>query len=191
MPRSICTILLCMMAALPASGGQLSSLGDAARKADANRREGPPRSFTERDLVEVEWIITREGLQEYAAARIEIGALRRKNGILHRRLFEASRGVRSLSDLEETLSSDSTIVQVLSKNRLTTREYLRREQALLNTTTWAARKQLPESVKGRPIRMQNVEFYRTHERLMRDTAARYQKAEPAPIWFESARFVDN
>lgn len=180
-----------MMAAFPTSGAQLSSLGDAAKMADERRKAAPPRSFTERDLIDVEWIITREGLQEYAAARTEIGAIRRKNGVLNQRLFEASRNVASLSDLARSLSADSTVVQVLSKNRLTTREYLRREQALLNATAWAARKQLPETVKSRPIRMQNVEFVRSNDRLVRDTTGRYQRAEPSPIWFNPTRFVEN
>jgi hypothetical protein len=172
------------------SEAQLSSLGEAARKADETRKAAPPRSFTERDLVAVEWIITHEGLQEYTAARSEIGALRRKSSALHQRLFEASRSARALSDLATPLGADSSILQVLGRHRLTTREYLRREQALVNARAWAARRQLPEEIKSRPIRMQNVEFVRANDRLMRDTAARYQKSEPSPIWFNAARFVE-
>jgi hypothetical protein len=191
MVRSICTLLLTLITSSGSvSAGQLSSLGDAARRAEEDRKTAPPRSFTERDLVDVEWIITRDGLQEYATARTEIGAIRRKSAVLNQRLFEASRNVRTLADLAPVLGADSSIVQVLSKNALTTREYLRREQALINATAWATRKQLPESLKSRPIRMQNVEFVRGNDRLMRDTAARYQKAEPSPPWFNAARFVE-
>ena len=185
----MCTLLLALFAASSIRAGQLSSLGDAAKKADVDRKAAPPRSFTEQDLVGVEWIITREGLQEYAAARIELAAVRRKNTVLHQRLFEASRRAATLADLARTLGTDSSIMQVLSKNGLTTREYLRREQALINATAWAGQKRLPESLTSRPIRMQNVEFVRANDRLMRDTAARY-KAEPSPIWFNPARFIE-
>lgn len=191
MARSICTLLLALFAMGSLSAGQLSSLGDAAKRAEADRKAAPPRSFTERDLVGVEWIITRDGLQEYAAARAEIAAIRRKNTPLNQRLFEASRGVRSLADLAPTLGADSSVVQVLSKNGLNTREYLRREQALINATAWAAQKRLPESLRKRPIRIQNVEFVRNNDRFMRDTTGRYQKAEASsPPWFNPARFVE-
>ena len=189
MARSICTLLLTLVATSSIGGGQLGSLGDAAKKADDNRKAAPPRSFTEQDLVDVEWIITREGLQEYAAARTELAAVRRKNTVLHQRLFEASRRAATLADLGRALGTDASIMQVLSKNGLTSREYLRREQALLNATAWAGQKRLPGSLTSRPIRMQNVEFVRTNDKLMRDTAARY-KAEPSPLWFDPARFIE-
>jgi hypothetical protein len=188
MARIACTVLLMLMSA-SAAAGQLSSLGDAAKKADDSRKAAPPRSFTEQDLVAIEWIITSEGLEEYAAARTEMAAVRRKNTALHQRLFEASRRAKTLADLARALGTDTSIMQLLSRNRLTTREYLRREQALINATAWAAQKRLPDSLKNRPIRIQNVEFVRANDKLMRDMAARY-KAEPSPVWFNPARFVE-
>jgi hypothetical protein len=188
-----CTVLLVLIAAGPAAAQGTSlggtTLGDAAKKADEGRRSAPPISFTERDLVGVEWIITQEGLEEYAEARVEIAALRRKNATLNQRLFDASRSARVLSDLSTPLSADATVVQVFSRHRLTSREYLRREQALLNATAWAALKPLPGSIRSRPIRMQNVEFVRTNDKLLRDMTARYQKAEGSPPWFSPSRFV--
>jgi hypothetical protein len=198
MPLIRCTVLLSVfivpLAAVPAAGQGTSlggtTLGGAARKADEGRKSDTPVSFTERDLISVEWIITPAGLQEYADARVEIAAVRRKNTALHQRLFEASRRVSSLADLSTPMSSDATIVQVLSKHHLTSREYLRREQALVNAMSWATQKRLPDTIKSRPIRMQNVEFVRTNDELMRVTAARYQKAEASPPWFNPARFVE-
>ena len=188
MARLACAILL-VLASASAAAGQLGSLGDAAKKADDDRKAAPMRSFTEQDLVGIEWIITSEGLQEYAAARTELAALRRKNRVLHQRLFEASRGAGRLADLARALGTDASIMQLLSRNGLTTREYLRREQALINATAWSGQKRLPASLTSRPIRMQNVEFVRANGQLMRDTTARY-KAEPSPIWFNAARFVE-
>lgn len=191
MVRAYCTLLLAFFAVGSLAAAQLTSLGDAAKRAEADRKAAPPRSFTERDLVAVEWIITRDGLQDYATARAEIAAIRRKNTALNQRLFDASRGVRSLGDLAVVLGEDSSVVQVLSKNGLNTREYLRREQALMNATAWAAQKRLPESLKSRPIRIQNVEFVRNNDRFIRDTTGRYQKSEAsAPPWFNPARFVE-
>lgn len=194
MARILCTVLLILLAANRPATGQGTSLGGttlggAAKKADETRKTAPPISFTERDLVGVEWIITREGLQEYADARVEIAAIRRKNIALSQRLFEASRRVSSLADLSTPLSADASIVQVFSRHRLTSREYLRREQALINAAAWAAQKRVPEAIKSRPIRMQNVEFVRTNDKLIRDMTARYQKAESSPPWFNPARFV--
>ena len=190
MALTACTVLLAlMMASAPAAAGQLGSLGDAAKKAGDDRKAAPPRSFTEQDLIDVEWMITPEGLQEYVAARTALAAVRRKNTVLHQRLFEASRWAATLADLSRPLGADGSIMQALSKNGLTTREYLRREQALVNATAWAVQKRLPASLTGRPIRMQNVEFVRGHEKLMRDSAAAY-KGEPTPIWFNAARFIE-
>ena len=194
MPRIPCTVLLIALVGAPVAGQGTSlggtTLGGAARKADEGRKTDNPISFTERDLVGVEWIITLDGLKEYADARVEIAAIRRKNTSLHQRLFEASRGAKSLADLSTPLSADTTIVQVLSRHRLTSREYLRREQALVNAMSWSTQKRLPDSIKSRPIRMQNVDFVRTNDKLMRDTAARYQKVEASPPWYNPARFVE-
>jgi hypothetical protein len=187
MTRPFCTVLLVsLLGATPLAG----QLGDALKKADENRTAGPGRSFTERDLIALEWIITREGLEEYVATRTDIAAVRRKNTVVHQRLFEASRRAHVLADLATAMSGESTIVQVLSQHGLTSREYLRREQALVNARAWAAEKRLPDTIKSRPIRMQNVEFVRTNDRLIRDLTARFQKLETSSApWFEPARFV--
>lgn len=186
--RLFCTLLLASLVGATPLAGQL---GDALKKADENRSAGPSRSFTERDLIGgLEWIITREGLEEYVATRTDIAAVRRKNMVVHQRLFEASRRVSVLGDLAKAMSAESTIVQVLSQHGLTSSEYLRREQALVNARAWAAEKRLPDTLKSRPIRMQNVEFVRANDKLIRDLMARYQKVETSAVpWFEPARFV--
>jgi hypothetical protein len=189
MTRPFCTVLLAsLVGATPLAAGQLA---DALKKTDENRSAGPSRSFTERDLIGgLEWIITREGLEEYVATRTDIAAVRRKNTVVHQRLFEASRRVNALGDLAKAMSAESAIVQVLSQHGLTSSEYLRREQAVVNARAWAAEKRLPDALKSRPIRMQNVEFVRTNDKLIRDLIARYQKLETSAVpWFEPARFV--
>ena len=183
-------LILIMLAAVPLNAGQRQTLGDAAKRAEEKRKASDePPSFTAKDLVDVDWIITRAGFEAYASARADIAAVRRRNTILHQKLFNASRTVSSLSDLASALSADPTIVQTLSKYGLNSREYLRREQALVNANAWVQRR-LPDSIKSRPIPMQNVEFVRSNERFMRDTAARYQKAETSPPWFNPGRFVE-
>ena len=192
MARTVCALLLTLAVVALAGAGQLTSLGDAAKKAEESRKAAPPPSFTVKDLAgDVEWIITREGLEEYATARVEIAAIRRKTPVLHTRLFEASRRAATLARLAPALSAEPTIVQALSRFSLNSREYLRREQALINATAWAAQKQLPDSLKSRPIRVQNVTFVRNNATLLRDLTARYQKAEGAsPPWFNASRFVE-
>lgn len=183
-------LVLIALAAVPVEDGQLQSLSDAAKKAEETRKAADDtRSFTARDLVDLDWIITRQGYEAYANARAEIALVRRRSTILHQKLFNASRNVASLADLAPVLSSEPAIVQALGRFGLNSREYLRREQALVNANAWAQRR-LPESIKSRPIPMQNVEFVRANDRFMRDTAAKYLKAENSPPWFNPARFVE-
>ena len=184
--------ILIVLATAPAAAGQLQSLGDAAKKADEGRSGAPPPSFTVKDLAgDVEWIITRDGLQEYATARAEIAAIRRKTPPLQTRLFEASRRAATLASLAPALSAEAPVVQTLSRLGLNSREYLRREQALVNATAWAAQKQLTASLKSRPIRVQNVDFVRNNSTWLRDLTATYQKAEAgSPPWFNPSRFVE-
>lgn len=183
--------VLIVLAAASVDAGQLQSLGDAAKRAEETRKSSEEtRSFTARDLVDLDWIITRAGFEAYAGARAEIAGIRRRNTALHQKLFNASRTVASLADLAPLLSTDPTIIQALSHFGLNSREYLRREQAVVNANARAQRR-LPESIKSRPIPMQNVEFVRGNERFMRDTAAKYQKAESGPPWFNPGRFVED
>ena len=181
--------LFLLMAGLDA--GQLQSIADAARKAEEVKKTAPPATYSVRDLMgDVEWIITPDGLDEYMNARLEIAAIRRKTLPLNTRLFEASRRATRLADLASALSAEPPIVQTLSKYGLNSREYLRREQALMNAASWAAQRQLPESFKKRPIRVQNVDFVKNHAVLMKDTSARYQKAEGSAPWFNPQRFIE-
>lgn len=181
--------LFLLMAGLDA--GQLQSIADAARKAEEVKKTAPPATYSVRDLMgDVEWIITPDGLDEYMNARLEIAAIRRKTLPLNTRLFEASRRATRLADLSSALSAEPPIVQTLSKYGLNSREYLRREQALMNAASWAAQRQLPESFKKRPIRVQNVDFVKNHAVLMKDTSARYQKAEGSAPWFNPQRFIE-
>ena len=190
--------LLVVLAAQPVGAEQLTSLADTARKTEESNKKAdearkatdPAPTFTARDLVGVEWIITRAGLEAYAGARAEMAAVRKARPAVQTRLYETSRTVRSLLDLATPISSEPLLVQTLTKYGLTSREYLRREQAILNATAWA-RRPLPDSIKNRPIRKGNVEFIRNNDRFVRDQTARYEKAEGAAgEWFNAARFVE-
>lgn len=190
--RNVAIVIGVALAVTGVNAGQLQSLGDAAKKSEEARKTAPPATYSVKDLLgDVEWIITPEGLEEYAKARTDIAAIRRKTLPLNTRLFEASRRATRLSDLASVMSAEPPIVETLSKYGLNSKEYLRREQALLNATTWAAQKQVPDALKKRPIRMQNVDFVKANNQLVRDTTARYQKAEGnSPPWFEPKRFVE-
>ena len=146
--RNVAIVIGVFLAVTSVKAAQLQSLGDAARKSEEARKTAPPATYSVKDLVgDVEWIITREGLEEYAKARMDIAAIRRKTLPLNTRLFEASRRAAKLVELAPALSAGPPIVEVLSKYGLNSREYLRREQAVMNATAWAAQKQLPETFK--------------------------------------------
>jgi hypothetical protein len=189
---------LVVLAVLPGGAEQLTSLADTAKKTeDTNKRaeearkaKDPAPTFTARDLVGVEWIITRAGFEAYAGARADMAAIRKARPAVQTRLYETSRTVRALRDLATPISSEPFLVQSLTKYGLTSREYLRREQAILNAIAWAKRP-LPDAVKNRPIRKGNVEFIRNNDRFVRDQSARYEKAEGgAGEWFNASRFVE-
>ena len=190
--RNVAIVIGVFVAVMDVHAGQLQSIGDAARKSEEARKTAPPATYSVKDLIgDVEWIITREGLDEYAKARLDIAALRRKTLPMNTRLFEASRRATRLAELAPALSAEPPIVDMLSKYGMNSKEFLRREQALLNATTFAAQKQLPETLKKRPIRMQNIDFVKTNNQLVKDTTARYQKAEgSSPPWFNPQRFVE-
>jgi hypothetical protein len=190
--RNVAIVIGVFVAVMDVNAGQLQSIGDAARKSEEARKTAPPATYSVKDLIgDVEWIITREGLDEYAKARLDLAALRRKTLPMNTRLFEASRRATKLAELAPALSAEPPIVETLSKYGMNSKEYLRREQALLNATAFAAQKQLPETLKRRPIRMQNIDFVKTNNQLVRDTTARYQKAEgSSPPWFNPQRFVE-
>jgi hypothetical protein len=190
--RNVAIVIGIFVAVMDVNAGQLQSIGDAARKSEEARKTAPPATYSVKDLIgDVEWIITREGLDEYARARLDLAALRRKTLPMNTRLFEASRRAAKLAELAPALSAEPPIVETLSKYGMNSKEYLRREQALLNATTFAAQKQLPETLKKRPIRMQNIDFVKTNNQLVKDTTARYQKAEgSSPPWFNPQRFVE-
>ena len=190
--------LLILLAAVPASAGQLTSLADTARKTEEKNKQAeeerkatnPAPSFTAKDLIGVEWIITREGYEEYAGARADIAQFRRTHQPLNTKLYDASRTVRTLLDLSTPLSSDPALVDILYKHGLTSKEYLRREQAILNATAWAKRP-LPPTLKNRPIRVGNVDFIKNNDAYVRAQAARYEKTEgPGGPWFNMPRFVE-
>lgn len=195
--RRVLPMLVVALAVLPVGAEQLTSLADTAKKTEegnkkaeeARKANDPAPTFTARDLVGVEWIITRAGFEAYAGARTEMAAIRKARPAVQTRLYETSRTVRSLMDLATPISSEPLLVQTLTKYGLSTREYLRREQAIMNATAWAKRP-LPDSLKNRPIRKGNVEFIRNNDRFVRDQAARYEKAEGgAGEWFNASRFV--
>ncbi len=190
--------ILVVLTALPVEAGQLTSLADTAKKNEENRAKAEEArktgdsapSFTAKDLIGVEWIITREGYEEYAGARADLAALRRKNTPLNTRLYDASRYVRTLQDLSTPLSSDPAIVDILYRHGMNSKEYLRREQAILNATAWSKRPVLPQSITNRPIRAANVDFIKTNAPFIRTQSALYEKTEgPAGPWFNLQRFV--
>jgi len=189
---------LIVVAVLPIEAAQLTSLADTARKTeDTNRKSeearkatAPAPSFTAKDLIGVEWIITREGYEQYATARGEIAQFRRTHQTLHTKLFDASRTVRTLADLSTPLSSDPGVVDILTRHGLTSKEYLRREQAILNATAWSKRP-LPATIKNRPIRSGNVDFIKANDTFIRAQTAKYEKTEgPNGPWFNMPRFIE-
>jgi hypothetical protein len=189
---------LILLAMVPLEAAQLTSLADTARKTEdsktkseeARKATAPAPSFTARDLIGVEWIITREGYEQYASARGEIAQYRRTHQALHTKLFDASRTVRTLMDLSSPLSSDPAVVDILTRHALTSKEYLRREQAIINATAWSKRP-LPPTVKNRPIRTGNVDFIKANDSFVRAQAAKYEKSEgPTGPWFNMPRFVE-
>src|SRR5262249_10109956 len=105
-------------------------------------------------------------------------------------LYDASRYVRTLLDLATPLSSDPAIVDTLYRHGLNSKEYLRREQAILNATAWSKRPVLPQSITNRPIRASNVDFIKNNAPFIRTPSALYETTEgPAGAWFNIQRFV--
>jgi hypothetical protein len=181
-------LALIVLTATQLEGEQLTSLGDTARKTGESKSKPTP-TFTAKDLVGVEWIITREGYEEYAGARADIAQFRRTHPALHTKLYDASRTVRTLMDLSSPLSADPAIVDILYRHSLNSKEYLRREQAILNATAWA-KGPLPPTLKNRPIRVGNVDFIKANAAFVKAQTARYEKTEgPNGPWFNMPRFV--
>ena len=181
-------LALVAFAAAPLAAGQLTSLADTARKTEDSKSKPAP-TFTARDLVGVEWIITREGYVEYAGARADIAQYRKTHQAIHTKLYDASRTVRTLMDLSTPLSSDPAIVDILYRHSMNAKEYLRREQAIINATAWS-RGPLPPTIKSRPIRAGNVDFIKNNAAFVRAQTALYDKTEgPSGPWFNAPRFV--
>jgi hypothetical protein len=168
------------------------TLGDAARRAEEQRRELPstrPRTFSADDVETGEWVLTASGLAVYSDARAEIAGIRRSRPTLHQRLFDASRDVVSLSALAPAIAAEPVLVEILERYGLTPGEFFHREHAILSATAWAERR-LTANVKERRILMANVEFVRRNRDFVRSQTRKYQRLEGANPWWNASRFVE-
>lgn len=185
--NAIAGALVVCLSAAPAGQG----LGTAAQKAAEQRREAgtPARTLTDKDLPAQEAAVNAVSFEAYANARTELGALRRSRPALRGRLFDASRGVTRLSELEPVLAAEPSIVEILARYALTPREYLRLEQAIVTAVYWS-RQDLPEAFDKRLIHRANVKFVRENPRLVRQLTERYLLTEGGEPWFDMSRFVE-
>lgn len=167
-----------------ASRGQ--SLGAAATKAGEEPRDPASVALTDRDFAATRyWEITAAGLARYASIRAELTAHRKARPDLHTRLFDASRTITRLSEMERHLSAEPIVVGVLNKYSVTPREYLRMDQAILTATYWSSR-DTPRALRRQLIHMANVRFMREQSRLVREQKERYRGDQ----WYDEARFIE-
>lgn len=185
--NAIAGVLVACLSAVATGQG----LGTAAQQAAEQRREAgaPVRKLTDKDLPGQEAAVNAVSFEAYANARTELGALRRARPALKGRLFEASRGVTRLGELEPVLAAEPSIVEILLRYGFTPRDYLRMEQAILTAMYWA-RQDLPEAFDKHLVHRANVQFVREHARLARQLTERYSYTEGGEPWFDMSRFVE-
>ncbi len=184
---AIVGLLVVLVSVAPAAQG----LGTAAQKAAEQRREAgtPARTLTDKDLPGQEASLSRANFEAYSNARTEMGALRNSRPALKGRLYDASRTVTRLSELEPVLAAEPSILEILTRYGFTPREYLRVEQAVLTALYWS-RQDLPEAFDKRLVHRANVQFIRDNPMLVRRLTERYRYSEGGEPWFDMARFVE-
>ena len=95
----------------------------------------------------------------------------------------------TLQDLAPALASEPLVVEALQSNGLTPRDYLRREQALVNAEAWAHRPEPPD-IDRNSARWANMLYLRNAARLIDTLERKYRDIERSP-WWESWRFVQD
>jgi hypothetical protein len=175
-------LLLMLLLAAPAGQG----LGDAAKKAQEGRSAGAAgKTLTERDLSGArEWEMTVAGVELYSAVRTELAAIRKSRPAVHTRLYDASRSVSRLSELEPALAREPLVVAVLEKYALTPGDYLRMDQAMLTANYWWTQ-EVPEGFRRQLVHYGNIRFMREHARLIRDFT-RFGDVQ----WYDVERFIE-
>jgi len=175
-------VLLCSMLA----GGSPQTLGEAAARAQEERRAREPvvtvsdRNFT----FENPWEITIAGFRQYAAIRSDLKALRRYRPTLNTRLLEASGRVERLDELAPVVAAEPFVIDVLDRYHVSPREYLWMEQAFLTADYWS-RQNTPRGMRRQLIHVANVRFLREQARLVRELIPYWGEQ-----WSNADRFVE-
>ena len=166
------------------------SLADAAARAEAQRqRTGPASRVLNNDSLGGEWAITSAGLEQYASARMDIASIRNRHADVHQRLWNASMTASALPDLASALANEPLVAETLQQHGLTPREYLRREQALVNAEAWA-RRPVPPDIDQNSVRWANMLYLRNARRVVDALEHKYRDIE-RESWWESWRFVED
>jgi hypothetical protein len=165
------------------------SLADAAARAEEQRhRTGPASRVLTNDSLGGEWAITSAGLQQYASARMDIASIRNRHADVHQRLWNASMTAATLQDLASPLANEPLVAEALQQHGLTSREYLRREQALVNAEAWA-RRPVPPNIDQSSVRWANMLYLRNARGVVDNLERKYRDIE-RESWWESWRFVE-
>lgn len=174
-----------MLLTLSSAGTTAQTLGDAAAKARAVNREPAAVALTDRDLPDSRpWQITAPGLAFYASIRADLTELRRSRPDVNTRLFDASRTVARLADLERALIAEPLVIAILESYKVSAREYLRMDQAMLTASAWAWRD--TPALRRQQIHLANVRFLREHPQLVRKETSRYRGHQ----WYDEQRFIE-
>jgi hypothetical protein len=172
------------------STASAQSLADAAARAEEQRQRNSQASrVLTNDSLGGEWALTSAGLEQYANARAAIASIRNRHAEVHQRLWNASMTAATLQDLAPALASEPLVVEALQSNGLTPRDYLRREQALVNAEAWAHRP-APPDIDQNSTRWANMLYLRNAARLIDTLEHKYRDIERSP-WWESWRFVQD
>ena len=183
------TAVLLFVSAL-ASTAHAQSLADAAARAEEqSRRAGQASKVLTNDSLGGEWAITSAGLEQYANARATIASIRNRHAEVHQRLWNASMTASTLADLAPALAGEPLVVEALQSNGLTPRDYLRREQALVNAEAWA-RRPAPPDIDRNSVLWANMLYVRNAARLIDALELKYRDIEHS-TWWEAWRFVQD
>ena len=128
---------LATIVALVSSGTLVAqSLADAAKRADAQRRENAHPSITLREPMEREDeslppLLTFERVNHYFRARAALNERRAADFALNKRLLAATKGIQQYIDLADIFAADPVVANVFDAQRMSPRTYVRTEILLL------------------------------------------------------------